>query len=78
MERLDRTVHAKGPQMEVVRYDRAGKWYLEPTNRTLPRQHVTVNEAAHYTRWLLGEHGVHLPGLPGGTAYDRLVLKGRA
>ena len=37
----DRTVHVSYPGMEIVRYDRAGKWYLEPTNPTLPRQKVT-------------------------------------
>lgn len=30
----DRRVHARGRNVEVVRYDRAGKWYLEA--RMLP------------------------------------------
>lgn len=72
----DRKVHATGATWEVVRYDRAGKWYLEP----LPdsphdkRKHVTIDRAARYAAasQLLGIGTVNF-GRPGGSAFDRRV-----
>jgi hypothetical protein len=70
----DRTVHASYRGMEVVRYDRAGKWYLEPRDRTLKRQHVTLSEAVNAAIW--GRkygNGTFFLGLCGGTAFDAKV-----
>lgn len=73
----DRKVHARSPEMEVVRYDRAGKWYLEPEHFSLPAQHVTVKEAARYAVWAANEaNGQIFTGLPGGAMFDRLVARG--
>lgn len=60
--------------MEVVRYDRAGKWYLEPVGGVSPRQHVTVKQAAEYAVWALRERqGYFYLDQPGGASFDRLV-----
>lgn len=68
----DRTVHARYPGMEIVRYDRAGKWYLEPTHEIAKRQRVTVDEAAKQAKWA-DEHGGSVAlGLPGGATFDRM------
>jgi hypothetical protein len=73
----DRTIHAEVPGIvEVVRYDRAGKWYIEPLTPGLPRQHVTVTEAAEYATFpeiSSGRKWVYYPGLPGGKQFDRKV-----
>lgn len=52
----DRRVHATYPGMEIVRYNRAGKWYLEPTDPRLRRQHVGIGDAVRSARWGL-DHG---------------------
>jgi len=63
--------------MEVVRYDRAGKWYLEPTDKSLSRQAVTVGDAAKYARWLLDSStGSVTFGLMGGARFDAIVDRG--
>ena len=65
----DRRVHARLPDgTEVVRYDRAGKWYLE--HPELPnRRHVTLQEAVE----AVGELGtvVYLKTI-GGNRFDEL------
>lgn len=75
----NRRVHARNDQMEVVRYDRTSKWYLEPIGfPDLPRQKVTIDGAVQYaylecvdrTRRLRPEASVNL-GLPGGNTFDR-------
>lgn len=67
----DRTVHASNGAREIVRYDRAGKWYVEL--KGLPRIPVTLAQAAKEAR----SYGwVHHPGLPGGARFDRLVSAG--
>jgi hypothetical protein len=73
----DRTVHAvthKG--VEIVRYDRAGKWFLEwPLGSMVPCKHVGVNEAARTAV----EHSADIRvGLPGGKAFDAKVRRFRA
>jgi hypothetical protein len=69
----DRTVHAENDDLEVVRYDRAGKWFIEPKNRALmlPAQHITVREAIDTALWMK-EHGgkIHF-GQQGGGSFDR-------
>lgn len=59
--------------MEIVRYDRAGKWFLEPTNPYLKRQRVTIKEAASQAIWAAAHGGDYYLGLPGGGAFDRYV-----
>jgi hypothetical protein len=74
MREGDRTVHARWAQMEVVRYDRAGKWYLEPVDKELPRQHVRIRKAAEYAVWAaLNRGGYIYTREPGGAAFDCLV-----
>ncbi len=69
----DRTVHASNAQAEVVRYEKAGHWFIEPRDKALPRQQVTVAEAARYALWLYENNGVIIAGQPGGRAFDRAV-----
>ena len=69
----DRTVHASYPGMEIVRYDRAGKWYLEPTDPRLKRQHVTIKQAVGSALWALGNGGQVFFGRSGGSRFDTLV-----
>lgn len=71
----DRTVYAECEGFEVVRYNRAGKWYVEPKNPERPATHVGVAEAADraYACAVLGGK-VHV-GLPGGRAFDLLFVK---
>lgn len=68
----NRTVHGVSANgADIVRYDRAGKWYLEPRNAFHSR--LTVAEAAGHAAL-----GVHRPGLPGGQAFDSLVARLKA
>lgn len=64
----DRTVHGiSADGYEIVRYDRAGKWYLEdgPTKRV---RALRIADAAA----LATEGQAHL-GKPGGQAFDKRV-----
>lgn len=72
----DRRVHASHPEgEEVVRYNRAGKWYIElvaPSPHAPMRQQVPIAEAVARARVLAAEGGeVHL-GLSGGGMFDHL------
>jgi hypothetical protein len=63
----DRTVHAilvNGA--EIVRYDRAGKWYYESSSY---RRHLTITEAVEF----VGSPDQWIPDLPGGSAFDRRI-----
>lgn len=75
MNSFDRTVHAtiheSDALYEVVRYSRAGKWYIE--SLVMPRRSVTVEAAAQFAHAGPGVR-IHL-GLPGGGAFDRLVQR---
>lgn len=75
---VNRRVHAYNPVMEVVRYDRTSKWYLEPVGYPdLPRQKVTIDEAVQFAYDQCGSRCPHFGpslvnlGLPGGTTFDR-------
>lgn len=72
----DRTVHAHYPGMDIVRYNRAGKWYLEPTDPLAKRQHVTLRDAVNQAVWasMFGGGQVFF-GRPGGGAFDREVAR---
>ena len=77
----DRRVHASYDNggIEIVRYDRSGKWYVELAENFgrpgLPRErfHVGINEAARRAIDLEQRGGVIHTGIPGGKAFDRLV-----
>jgi hypothetical protein len=63
----DRTVHAIAQDgSDIVRYNKAGKWWIE--HPTLPRRQITVHQAAE-----LAAQGTPRPGLPGGTRFDALT-----
>ena len=66
----DRRVHAVlRTGEEIVRYDRAGKWYVEYHRVRKP---LTVHEAAARAC----ERGAQrFLGLPGGARFDRLVAQ---
>lgn len=64
----DRRVHAEHPDgTQVVRYDKAGKWYVERAGD--PRQAVTIAQAVREA--LRPSMRVRL-GVPGGATFDRL------
>jgi hypothetical protein len=68
----DRTVHAWGDSGEVVRYDRAGKWYFEPKDG--PRRLLGVSDAAIKALWLwYHDNGSVNFGLAGGGMFDQMV-----
>jgi hypothetical protein len=66
----DRRVHAATPEgWEIVRYDRAGKWYAETLTW---RERITFDMAVyHATRAGAKPH----LGLPGGTRFDAAVQR---
>jgi hypothetical protein len=68
----DRTVHAKLPMGgEVVRYERAGKWFIEwPAQHMILARHVGVDEAA---RTAVGREGFVHFDRPGGRVFERKV-----
>ena len=66
----DRTVHGVSQSgWEIVRYDRAGKWYFESTKG---RTRVTIDHAAK-----VAAVGTFHPGLPGGSRFDKKVREMR-
>jgi hypothetical protein len=69
----DRTVHASYlNEEEIVRYNRAGKWYIElPLLRM--RRHVKIAEAVQRAVELSEMSGVIYFRRPGGSDFDRLV-----
>lgn len=69
----DRRVHARTDAAELVRYGRAGKWYIEPFDAS-PRASVTLNKAVDVAmRWWYAEHGTPIIGVPGGSRFDRMI-----
>jgi hypothetical protein len=67
----DRTAHAQSGSDQIVRYDRAGKWWLESTVPLTPRRPLTLASAAHLAR-VWGPECVFFD-LPGGGRFDKLV-----
>lgn len=65
----DRTVHGISQTGgEIVRYDRAGKWYVEyPGEGRIP---ITVGDAALFAT---AERGTFFLGKPGGQQFDAKV-----
>jgi len=63
----DRTVHGHNATGDpIVRYDRAGKWYLEPEGGK--RRRLSLHEAAR-----MAALGTVRLGQPGGTMFDAAV-----
>jgi hypothetical protein len=75
----DRRVHASHPEgEEVVRYNRAGKWYIElvPPSRQAPlRKQVKIAEAVKRAVELVEEGGTKYLNQPGGEMFDHLFQK---
>ena len=74
----DRTVHAAYDGIEIVRYNRAGRWYAEPTDGG-KRTQLTIRKAAQLA--VQGEQtgqGTIRFHLPGGDAFERHVIRTRA
>lgn len=80
----DRTVHAtynadpeclEKYRVEIVRYDNAGKWFIEYAEG---RKHLTVTAAAAWARHGMAKFGGSVVlGLHGGSTFDRLIQSGR-
>jgi hypothetical protein len=65
----DRTVHAESDNAELVRYDRAGKWYVEYRDHGC-RRCLTLAEAVDLSM------GMRLRlGQPGGRRFDKMVMQ---
>lgn len=73
----DRTVHAQTPNgAEVVRYDRAGKWYFEhPPVTGTKRTALTLAQAVSLAVEGYEAGGTVFPGRPGGSRFDEQYLK---
>lgn len=76
----DRKVHARiegdGIAVEVVRYDRQGRWYKETTkgSQVLSRHRLgTVRDAVEEALEMEAKHGEILTGVPGGSHFDYCV-----
>lgn len=68
--REDRVVHGlTETSAEIVRYERAGKWYIEPTDGSR-RTAVTITRAAE-----LAIAGTVFPNRAGGQAFNAKVAK---
>lgn len=69
----DRTVHARSGELEIVRYDRAGKWYVEfDPPRMRPAFRVSLREAASLA---VDRRAEVFFGKPGGGSFDRLFSR---
>ncbi len=68
----DRTVHAERQDLQIVRYDRGGKWYEEgfTSAGAFYRRHIGVDEAARLARSLYLTINY---GRSGGRSFDRKV-----
>jgi hypothetical protein len=84
----DRTVHAEMGREQVVRYERAGKWYIEFIlqqdglgNQSLKfankGKKVTADQAALRAVQMERDGGKLYLRMPGGNTFDRLVKKHR-
>lgn len=75
----DRKVHAKTADgIEIVRYDRSGKWYFERQDGT--RRPVSVGEAAAVAAEAVKYEPIPAPAgvyleLPGGRRFDAIFRK---
>lgn len=65
----DRTVHARYPRWEIVRYGRAGKWYLESTDGEVQRP-LPIAAAVNIALMGVTNGGEILYGRSGGRLFD--------
>ncbi len=66
----DRTVFAETAEKQVVRYDRAGKWWIEYRGRLLlPGRQVSLREAVRTALEMANSGGVIFDRNPGGKAF---------
>lgn len=74
--RTDRTVHAEWGDMKLVRYDKAGKWFIEydPPRLRSARQ-IRLHDAALLALEMVRHGGQIMLGKPGGAAFDRSVKR---
>lgn len=74
---LERVVHAvSATGTELVRYDTAGKWYIEwPSGSMIPCEHVTIAEAARTALRWEAKGGTVLPKSYGGTRLHSEIRK---
>ena len=72
---MDRAIHTRTPDDRlIVRYDRAGKWFVESANSEalIPAWQITLRQAVE----LATQEGSHIYfGVPGGRAFDAAVKK---
>lgn len=72
----DRIVHATSDDgLELVRYDKAGKWYIEPLDKSLPRQKVTIYEAVTVAIHWEKHYGSVVYDQPGGNRFNQLIRR---
>jgi hypothetical protein len=74
----ERIVHATSgdtPRGELVRYDKAGKWYIEWPGRNLPRQQVTINQAVETAIYWWYNGGSPHFDRDGGARFNTLLRK---
>jgi hypothetical protein len=71
----ERTVHARNASIEVVRYDRAGKWYCE-SRQGGPRVSLTLDQAVNIGWSIAAAGGGDIVwGQPGGLQFDARLRK---
>lgn len=78
IDNWDRTVYAALPDGgAIVRYDRAGKWYVEwPPEQNRKRVPVTVKQAAGVAEAFHQEDGAYVSrGRAGGLSFDSQYRK---
>lgn len=71
---VDRVVHASAIDVEVVRYGRSTRWFIEATDPS-SRRVVSMGEAAQHAAHLIGDGGVWHRGREGGSWFDRKVFQ---
>lgn len=71
----DRTVHAKRGDIQIVRYDRRGKWMFESVDGRV-RQYITLDEAVSHAERIAREGGGEIEwGAPGGLMFESRLRK---
>lgn len=76
----DRVAHAVSPRgAELVRYEAAGKWFVEhPYGTMIPAEHVKLRSAARRALQWEAEGGTIFEGRPGGSRLRSEISKLRA
>lgn len=69
----NRQVHAFDRYVEVVRYDRQGKWYLETRTDPVVRTKLNLAAAVDYALACQLNCGIIRPDLHGGSTFDRKI-----